>query len=309
MINKFKRLLAIFGYIKDADIKIIKNKNDYKIIKADKVIIIDKKHKIYLFDFVKNFDYFFSAIEPEYDNGTYIADYKSFKAHKIKGYDLHKVIFPSMPEPIDTTFQYIDFANLDENSVVIDLGAYSGLTSILFDREISKNNKNAKGKVIAVEADTINLSCLIQNIQEYKLKTERNIEYLFSAVSDKDGEAWFLIEGSMGASLNYKLDYKNLFRNTIKCKIPTITLSSIAKRFNLEKVDFIKCDIEGGEKDIFNDKEFFKNYSPKIIVEVHNIRCIPTTNKVIESLKPYNYDFKFIKQIGVDLPLIECVRK
>ena len=52
----------MFGYTKEAGIKIIKNKNVYEVIKADKVIKTDKKHRIYLFDFVENFDYFFSIV-------------------------------------------------------------------------------------------------------------------------------------------------------------------------------------------------------------------------------------------------------
>ena len=304
MHNKLKRLLCILGYTFDKDIKCRKINNTYEIIKDDKIIKLSNKHKVYLMDFVQEFSYYFNAVEPTIIDGYYVVDYSTPRLHTLKGYLLHKVVFPSIPEPIDTTNQYIEFADLNEYSIVIDLGAYSGLTSLLFDQQITKYNSNAQGKVISVEADIFNMSCLIQNIECYKAKTNRNIEYVFSAISNSDGYEKFLADGAMGANSNFT----NIFRNANKYQIPSITLNSLAKRFALNKVDFIKCDVEGAEKYIFQDKKFFEKYSPKIIIEPHIINGVLTTDSVIQTLHSYNYECKIIKQNGSSLPLIECIR-
>ena len=117
------------------NIKVVKN-NDFNFIyKDDKCIKISVKHDRYLLDIVNSFDYYFEAVESENN----IVDYSYSHLHKVKGYDKSEIMFPSFAEPITTTMQYIDFAKLDNNSVVIDLGAYSGLTGILFDLAITSN--------------------------------------------------------------------------------------------------------------------------------------------------------------------------
>jgi FkbM family methyltransferase len=305
MLDKIKRLLCLLSFSTNLNIKIKKINGYYEISKNDQIIKISSRHRIYIFDIVENFDYYFSAVEPTFINGISLVDYSGFSSQIVKGYSLHKIIFPSIPEPIETTEQYLQFANLHENSIVIDLGAYSGLTSLIFDRKISESNSNAKGKVIAVEADIFNFSCLIQNIQSYKFSTNRNIEVLFSAISNKNGFENFLADGAMGANSNFT----GLFRQAQKIKVPSLTLNSLAERYKLDRVDFIKCDIEGAEKYIFEDDQFFKKFSPKIIIEAHLINNTLTTDVIIKTLEKYNYNCKLVKQIGSILPLIECVRE
>src|SRR3546814_6467149 len=55
----------------------------------------------------------------------------------------------------------------------------------------------------------------------------------------------------------------------VSVKVPSYTLSTIAKRTGLSKVDFIKCDVEGAEAVIFEDSAFFDRYRPRIVAQVH----------------------------------------
>ena len=143
LLNKIKRLLALFLISTKKDVHIFKKNNVYEIRKDSKIIKISQKHQIYVFDIMNNFDYYFCSVSPVSENGKLIVDFSKSLLHNVNGYDLHKIIFPSIPEPIETTFQYLKFANLNETSNVLDLGAYSGLTSLIFDRKISCCNKNA----------------------------------------------------------------------------------------------------------------------------------------------------------------------
>lgn len=277
------------------------------VYQGKRCIRIPKELKVYIYDLKNDFDFYFSAVESKKENKYQIVDFTRNKIHKVKNFNLHKIMLPSLTEPISPLLQYVDFAKLNNFSVVIDLGAYCGLAGILFDREISKNNKNARGFVISVEADPKNQKSIEYNFNQYYKKTGRKINYIQAAIWKEDGEIAFASEGYMASSVNH-IGYQNRGNDI---KIPAVKLSTIAKNFKLKKVDFIKCDIEGAEVEIFKDKEFFELYSPKILIECHYTdleqthSVIPEVKSILES---YNYECKEVKQDGFDLPLLECVR-
>lgn len=274
------------------------------IFNGNDCIRISKKHKIYLYDITSCFEYYFSSVEPEKWGKYNLVDFSKRNPHKVKGFNEHKVLFSSFAEPIRTAQQYIDFAQLNSDSVVLDLGAYSGLTSILFDQSITKNNSEIKGRVIAVDPDVINCACIKKNFIAYKQATGRNIEYLHGAVWKTDGQIEFSSEGNMGASAICFVGKKR----GKKQKVKSFTLNSIAQKYNLSKIDFIKCDVEGAEIYIFNDDEFFKKYSQKIIFESHCVddNMVLSSQKVIDALSKYGYNCKEVPQEGTNLPLVEC---
>lgn len=252
---------------KENNLVVTEDDSVINVFKENRCIRMSQKHKFYLPDILNFYDSYFSGVEYENVDGYELVDFSKAKFHKVVGYDLHEIMFPAFVEPVETSNQYVTFADLNEESIVFDLGAYSGLTSILFDREISKNNKKASGKVIAVDADLYNTECIENNFKLYKEKAGRCIEYLFGAVWNKNGELEFSNESNMGSAAAGIVGKNRGLVNKVK----SYTLSSIAQKYNLKKVDFIKCDIEGAEIFIFEDKEFFKKYSPKIIVESHPV--------------------------------------
>lgn len=277
------------------------------IFRDTSCITISNKHYIYLSDILNNFDDYFTAVEPKNLYAFSWVDYSYPHKHSVVGYEAHQIMFPSFAEPISTAKQYLNFAQLQPDSIVFDLGAYSGLTSILFDIELTKHNKTAAGRVYAVEADNKNIPIIQENFREYKNSREREITLLHAAVSDKNGVAHFSSEGNMGSTLT---DFLGARGDVIK--VPTMTLSAIAEKYQLKKVDFIKCDIEGAEIYIFKDMDFFKKYSPKIIFEAHWLyehekADYLSTEICIDILSTYGYTCSIIKQVGVtSLPLIQC---
>ena len=126
-------------------------------------------------------DFYFSAVEYDKKFLFKFVDFSKTRLHNVIGYDLHKVMVPSILEPIISVEQYIDFFDLKEDSVVLDLGSYTGLTAIMFDKEISKGNPNSSGKVVTVEADKINLDAVKHNIDSYFAKTNRKIDVFFGS--------------------------------------------------------------------------------------------------------------------------------
>jgi FkbM family methyltransferase len=264
---------------------------------GNRVIRSSTRHAIYIFDMVDNFDFFFEAVEPTSSQGTALVDYSKPQSHRVRGFDLHPIFFPSIAEPVETTTQYIEFASLTEGSVAIDLGAYAGLTSILFREQCGET-----GKVIAVEADPTNIDAVRRNLAAYEHSTGRSIELLEGAVWIHNDGIRFSTEGSMGSSATDIVGN----RTGEARLVPSWTLSALVNRFDLHRVDFIKCDIEGGEAVIFDDTKFFEQHRPRMIVEVHAISGKMTTEKVMSALSRVDYGCRQVPQNGFDLPLLEC---
>lgn len=126
---------------------------------------------------------------------------------------------------------------IKENDVVVDLGANVGF----FTYYAATKSKN----VISVEGSPELFSCLVKNTRELG-----NVKYLnANIVGDKNKTLNIWSENP--SNINIKLD-------------------DIFTLFNIDTIDFLKIDIEGGEYDIFEhlDKDMISRIK-KIAIEVH----------------------------------------
>ena len=271
--------------IKDEYIDVTKNGN---------TIRISSRHIVYVRDIAMGFDYYFSSVFGD----SKMLDFSKPAQHNIVGFDKIPIMFPSFTEPTTSTKQYIDFAKLEAGMTVLDLGAYSGLTSIMFSEVVGKG-----GRVVAVEADAENIECAVVNINRYRDYSGHDIRLLYGAVWNHGNGVTFSNECNMGSSA-----VKLVGARGSVSRVKTFTLSDIAKMEGLQNVDFIKCDIEGAESVIFEDADFFRLYSPRIMIEVHNVNGISTAQKCINDLERYGYTITEYAQPGVRHLLLRCVK-
>jgi hypothetical protein len=89
--------------------------------------------------------------------------FQPLRWHWVRGFESLPILFPSFVEPIVTIKQYIEFAELKNEAVGIDLGVYSGLTRILFDMAIPSG-----GQMVALEADSQNIIACKENFTLYE---------------------------------------------------------------------------------------------------------------------------------------------
>jgi len=269
------------------------------ITSENKCILLNKTHAHYINSVMYNFNYYFDAVEPKRHEGVAYIDFRKPKKHKIIGFDLFNILCPAFAEVYPK--QYLDFANIKPGDVILDLGAYSGFTSILFSLK-----SGATGKVICVEPDTLNIECCVKNMEEFSsIVGYNNFELFRGLVWNSNEEVPFSMEGNMGSAASSIVGTE---RGNI-INVPSFTLSDLSK--NQNRIDFIKCDIEGAEEFIFNDDDFFDKHSPKIIIEPHGNKKSGrlTTKECIESLQKYGYECIEINQVGIkNIPLIECRR-
>ncbi len=266
-------------------------------VQQDKIVRISLKHFVYGPDIISSYAYYFGAVESVTFNSYKLVDYSAPKYHDVAGFDLMPVYFPSFAEPIHTTRQYLEFAQIKPGDAVIDLGAYSGLTSILFKELTGKS-----GRVVAVDADEQNIFAIRKNFEMYKTITRNEIDLFRGAIWNHNDGLDFSSEGNMGSAASETVG-RNRGNNM---PVRSFTLSSLADMAKLDAVDFIKCDVEGAEAVIFGDRKFFERFLPRIIVETHVVGNQETTEKCVADLERCGYVCKRVKQPEVTLPLIEC---
>lgn len=206
----------------------------------------------------------------------------SFETIYLKGYD-RPILLRSQTTDF-STFKQI-FHNQEYNisfdfnpDVIIDAGANIGLASIYFAK------RYPEAHIYAIEPETTNYNRLLDTINSYK-----NIMPFKAALHHTTNEEMEIVDqgvGHWGFATKIKEDISNNSLETIK----TVSISSLIDKYELQKIDILKMDIEGAEADVF-----MKNYNdwlPKVkclIIEFHE-RFRPGSEEKIKTLITY---FKF----------------
>ncbi len=111
----------------------------------------------------------------------------------------------------------------------------------------------------------------------------------------------------MGSQIVEKLEKnKNDMPSIFVAKIDTIV-----SKYNIEKVDFIKIDIEGAELQVLKSSEnFIKKFKPKFIIEPHFIDGVLNKNQIVDFFTNIDYNTSIIEQGDFDYqPLIYAYSK
>lgn len=167
---------------------------------------------------------------------------------------------------------------LDKNSIVIDVGAYIGKVS----KNICENSKGNPKNYYLIEACPNNFEILKQNCKKYNL--------YHTIISNKDGEEEFYISNnikSKGSSQSNSL-YKKFIKNKIwvkklkSIKIKAYSLDSFIKNNNIQNIDFLKINCEGGEYKIFTSSTLdFLDKTKYIYLQMHGKNKYFLSNEII----------------------------
>ncbi len=121
---------------------------------------------------------------------------------------------------------------------IVDLGANIGDSTRFFAEEY------LKAKIIAIEPDSGNFRICRKNVQHLESIGRVICKQCF--IGAVPGYA--VIDRSKG-EWNYSMD-----RNSAKGDvIPVITINQIMADYDLKEIGLLKCDIEGGESELFSD--------------------------------------------------------
>ena len=146
---------------------------------------------------------------------------------------------------------------IEQNDVVIDIGAHVGY----FTLYAAKRAQN--GKIISFEPTKESFLVLKNNV---KINNFKNIIINNLAVGKTSKKRIFFVDNKYGIS-NTFYDRKIGLEKEI---VQTTTLDEIYKKYNLEKIDFLKMDCEGAEFEIIlnTSTEVLKKIK-KISIEIH----------------------------------------
>lgn len=165
---------------------------------------------------------------------------------------------------------------------IIDCGSYIG-TSILFFKTQYPNSK-----ILAFEPDNSNFDLLNNNIKNWDFK---NIEIQNAAIWIDNLGVDFIADGNMAS----KIAESNGISDNENQKTKSVRLRDLL----VEKIDFLKIDIEGAEYEVLVDCEDKLSYVENLFIEYHgNYNEMYKLNKILDIL--IKNDFKYyIKEAGV----------
>jgi len=149
---------------------------------------------------------------------------------------------------VDNVYQ--KFFEVENDDVVFDVGASSGPFTF------SIKDKNPS-KVYCFEPHSELFKNLTKNVES------DNVVCVNKAIGPVDGS--FETSGLFNKDLRETSSEKNTQT------VPSVKFSTFIKENNIEKIDFLKSDCEGGEYDIFNDENlpWIKKNVKKIAGEWH----------------------------------------
>jgi FkbM family methyltransferase len=186
-----------------------------------------------------------------------------------------------------TAFKYIfahddyDFSLEPEPEVIIDAGANIGLASIYFA------NRYPKARIIAIELAPSNFEVLLKNTRHY------------NQIQEVNAGLWHkneLLKFDDGGSNHWGYQVDNSIKGN-SVSVESVTTSEIMNKFNIQKIDFFKIDIEGAEAEVFSGN--YAEWLPMVrfmMIEFHD-RMRPDSSQPIRSLLN-EFGFKELEMVG-----------
>ncbi|MBX2869578.1 MAG: FkbM family methyltransferase [Acidiferrobacterales bacterium] len=157
------------------------------------------------------------------------------------------------PETFDILTRF-----LEEDSIYCDIGAWIGTTSVLCAAAKCKH-------IYAIEPDKEAFRHLLWNI---KLNNIENISSYNFALSEKTGVSRMApFKGKEGDSTSSLIHKEADVNGT---PVTTISWADFLKWMDLDRIDFIKIDIEGGEFDFLPSIQWYLDqYKPIVYLSTH----------------------------------------
>lgn len=213
---------------------------------------------------------------------------------KLKGSDTFR--FENLPHPIHlrrgtsdipTFHQIFTFRDYDiplpfKPKTIIDAGANIGFASVYFA------NKYPEATIACVEPEQSNFAILEKNTQGYA-----NITPLKNAVANEGGVTFNVVDSGGGNWGFMTLSESASAGGKIVDTVTTISIKEIADRMGFDQIDLLKIDIEGAEKELFENN--YESWLPKtkcLIIELHDGMKPGCSKSFFAAISKYNFSYR-----------------
>ncbi len=218
---------------------------------------------------------------PDKNPYNYLEYLNRNKINKIKDYPFFGSFFMILNEIFNENV-YEKFVHIRKGDTVVDAGAHLGLFTVKASKIVGD-----EGKVIAIEPEPENLEILKRNI---KLNDLENVIIVNKGIWSSKKHLKINI-GHYNRSHSFINDHPEKTSQGLILQVDT--LDNILKELNIEKVDFIKMDIEGSEIEALSGmEEVFKSKPNMAIAAYHQFEGKETYPHVIKKLKDNNFQLR-----------------
>lgn len=163
-----------------------------------------------------------------------------------------------------------------EPEFIVDCGGNIGLASVYF------KNRYLKSQIVSIEPENSNFNLM-----------DRNLSFYFPSVRCLKGAVWNkatslgLSNGPDGKKWGYVVS------ETLKCTIQTTksyTINEIMRQYNKEYIDILKIDIEGAEKELFeNNYSTWMSKTKVLLIELHDRIKEGCSKSFFAAISNFNY--------------------
>ena len=182
-------------------------------------------------------------------------------------------------DTFDQVFLYNMYKSNSSNrniETIVDCGANIGLTTILF------KNMYPDSRIISIEPGNENFELLKKNISAYA-----NIYPIKAGIWNK--ETWLDIKDEFNKG-NNSLTVRETTSH--QGAVKAVTIDSLMKEYNIDIIDLLKIDIEGSEKELF-ENENAEIWLPKtriLYIELHDQMKSGCSMSFFKAISNFHFD-------------------
>jgi FkbM family methyltransferase len=140
--------------------------------------------------------------------------------------------------------------------VILDVGGYTGLSAAFFAHSYPE------AKIIAVEPDAQNFEMLLHNTAQFP-----NVSAVRAAAWQESGTI-SLTDPGLGAWSLQVSDATDAL--SASDRVRAVTIDELRDEFELDRIDLLKIDVEGSEREIFHTADSWLPFVDVICIELHD---------------------------------------
>jgi FkbM family methyltransferase len=177
---------------------------------------------------------------------------------------------------------YEKYYHPKRRDVIFDVGSHIGIFTLKASRLVGVD-----GVIYSFEPNPGNFAILKQNLI---MNNSSNVRFFDKAVSSQNGSMpVFITDNNSGMS---SVQFKNANRQV---SVFSVTLDHIIWEKGIQKVNFLKLDVEGHEIEVLKGANRFLDICECIAMETHERQGGPSNNIIIGELRQHGFKIDLLK--------------